>query len=603
MALTEEQKRRIREKAEAEVARERNRNEKVTPKPEPVSSVPQMAQSTPTQAEIEEYQEFLRYKEMKQQQAQPVQPVQYVVYQQSPAQQQAPVNEPTKQTKSVRTMGTNKDGLNLKQQIIGWCLFFVLALVIYIVTGHGQNLLNLLGIKNEQPQDTQQTSVQTTQTIDQNVLGTNRDDDIALVGENEGSLSPQLQESATVVNYKFPVVEGKGNTSLSDENYIKDMSNGLVERWKIALGKTNSEITLLSEKQRYEYTRNCLDAECAFIAKYENYKFADEKLQRYAQIYLYGLKYQYMALTDYLGKDETKYEEYNSLGYKLRSKAIYLINKSYGLDIPSKYSDTLLSMVSNGQIAVCESTIEDFMKGQFVTKDLDFETKSNSITIKPFNIYNNTSISLNNFSLQMHFVKDGIQISEKYLVVSEDLKANESISSRSLSVYDEFDSFYYTYSCYVYINGYSEQFEGRVNTDSQYSWQNGQLKKGGELAKGQPDYDIEKMSVGWEFHNDIGQRILQPTVRFDIKNIGTGSANSIVVKCVFKENANNKVWSENSRYVVSSSDMPLEPGVAKGVIITSSIGYTKLPMALPELTAEIYINDRFIATIPIPSTY
>ena len=171
MALTEEQKQKLRAKAAAQVAREREqqnavmRNVETTSVSEFASAGSQVTQPGPTQEEMKEYQDFLRYKEMKsQQQEQPVQPVQpvkpaqpiqYVVYQQVPVQQQPPVNEPIPEQKPVLPKGVNKDGLNLKQQIIGWCLFFVLLLVIYIVAGHGQDVLNFLGIKNK-PQQTSQ---------------------------------------------------------------------------------------------------------------------------------------------------------------------------------------------------------------------------------------------------------------------------------------------------------------------------------------------------------------------------------------------------------------------------------------------------------------
>lgn len=172
MALTEEQKRKLQEKAAQQVARERERqnamkqNVETTSVSESISSVPQVVQPAPTQEEIKEYQDFLRYKEMKSQQkdqplqqeqpvqqVQPTQPIQYVVYQQPPVQQQAPVNEPVSEPKPVQPKGVNRDGLNVKQQVIGWCLFLALLLVIYIVTGHGQDVLNFLGI-NKKPQET-----------------------------------------------------------------------------------------------------------------------------------------------------------------------------------------------------------------------------------------------------------------------------------------------------------------------------------------------------------------------------------------------------------------------------------------------------------------
>lgn len=391
----------------------------------------------------------------------------------------------------------------------------------------------------------------------------------------------------------------EGSTVLSDENFIADLSKGLVARWDIAYAKTDKEISIMSEKQHREYSTQCVAAELAYISKYNEYEFTDSKLAGYAQMYLYGLQNQYVAITEYYGNSEIQYNEYHNDGYRSRAKGIYLINKVYGLDIPSKYSDVLIDFVSLGQVYEYIDSVEALLTREMANKELKFETDKNSVTIKPFNVNNESALSIPGLSMQIHFIKDDIEVLNRYIVSFKDLNPGKNISSEEVWVYDQhFDSFYYTFSYNLQMNGYYEQIEGKIMPVVQYSW-DGKLKKAGELAEGQPDYSIEGINAGWEAHTSWNKTLYVPVVKFDVKNTGTGSAKEITVKCVFIEGDDNKVWDDEVVYVVGSSDKPLEPGYSKQAFVYSSVGYTRTPVTPPAMKAEIYINDHLIETVQI----
>ena len=603
MALTEEQKRKLREKAAQQAARERERqnavkeNVETTSASASVSSVPQREQSVPTQAELEEYQEFLRYKEMKQQQqeqpvqqAQPVPPVQYVVYQQPPVQQQVPVNEPVPEPKPVLPKGVNKDGLNLKQQIIGWCLFLALLLVIYIVTGH-----SIFGIGGNSKSSTPEVP---TTTVEGNVVQQTALSEQQVVNV---TAQPLVQQIDTNVMDKVIDVPQKGSTELSDESFLSDFTDGLVARWDFSKSKTNDELAVMSDKQMIDYLSGCVTAEMAYINKYNSYTFKDKKLGTYYQAYLYGLKKQYVGLTEYYGNNESLYNENWNDGYQIRAKNIYLINKAYGLSMPDQYNDMFIEAVSRGQAENYVSVVKSAIYNELVNKEIKVETERTAIKVRPFNITNNSGFSIENLTIVMHFIKDGIEVENRYLVSYADIASGKNVSTNEVSIYDKkFDSLYYSYSFKLDMNGYYETIEDKVIPTVQYSW-DGTLKKGGELAEDLPKFTVENLSAGWEQNYD--GKMYVPKLKFGVRNIGTGNADRVVVKCVFTYTTKNEIWSEDTYYVVGSGDSALEPGMSKTAFITSSVGYTRYIDSLPALTAKVYINDQYIMMVQVPQKY
>ncbi|MBR5961353.1 MAG: hypothetical protein IKZ98_10225 [Clostridia bacterium] len=389
----------------------------------------------------------------------------------------------------------------------------------------------------------------------------------------------------------------EGSKELSDEIFMADLSKALVSRWDVADSKTNQETSIMSDKQYREHLLNCVSAELVYLNKYADYDFTDSKLGGYAQTYLQGVQNQYIAVSEYYGISDNLYAEYYDDGYRARAKGIYLINKTYGLDIPSSHSHWLLDFVTRGQVYEYMDSVEALLTKEMANKDLKFETERQRVELKPFNINNDSALAIPGLSMQVHFVKDDIEVEYQYLVSYSDLNPEKSVSTRAATTYDYFDSLFYTYSYHLEMNGFYDTIEGKILPVVQYSW-DGKVKKAGKLAEGQPEYGIENITTGWENHATWSKTLYVPTVKFNIKNIGTGNAREIAVKCVFIEGDGNKVWDEEVAYVVGSSDKPLEPGYSKQAFVYSSVGY-RVPVTLPDLTAEIYINDQLVEIVQI----
>lgn len=105
----------------------------------------------------------------------------------------------------------------------------------------------------------------------------------------------------------------EGATELSDETFLEDLSSGLCARWDVP----DQDTSLLSDKQMVEYYTKLVNAELSYVSKYAEYTFVDEKLGDYAQNYITALQSQFIAITEYFGKDEKLYNEYWSNGYIL----------------------------------------------------------------------------------------------------------------------------------------------------------------------------------------------------------------------------------------------------------------------------------------------
>lgn len=421
----------------------------------------------------------------------------------------------------------------------------------------------------------------------------------SLIQEATSVLEMKKAETASEESEDGVESMDEGSTVLSDESFISDLSKGLIARWEISNSKTQQETSLMSDKQYREHLLDCVTAETTYLNKYNDYSFADPKLGELAQTYLNGIQNQYIAVSEYYGNSEILYSEYYSDGYRLRSKGIYAINKAYGLDIPSKYNDTLIQFVTEGQVYEYIDAVEAQLTKEMANKDLKFETGRNTVKIKPFNIYNDSALTIPNIYMQIHFIKDDIEVDYSYLVAGADLNPGKNISTEEVSVYNkQFDSLYYTYTYQLQMNGYYDQIEGKIMPTVQYSY-DGKVKKAGELAEGQPEFSLEDITAGWEAHTSWNKTLYVPTVKFSVKNTGKGSAKEITVKCVFIEGDDNKVWDDEVVYVVGSSDKPLEPGYSKQAFVYSSVGYTRTPVTPPAMKAEIYINDQLVETVQI----
>lgn len=388
----------------------------------------------------------------------------------------------------------------------------------------------------------------------------------------------------------------EGAKELSDETFLEDLSTGLTARWSIP----DKDTSIMSDKQFIEYYSQFVNSELVFLNKYTDYSFKDEKLGEYARGYISALQSQFTAITEYYGVDEKLYKEYwSENGYRGRSRYIYLINKAYGLNIPEANSEAFAEMATNGQFNNILIPNKLALQSDLSKLEPELSAEGKYLYVLPFNFTNNSPNDISSLTVKINFINDKDVIVDSETIISyEDVESGKAVSTRKVNTSDHFDHISYSYSFRVETSKIRDSFEGTVVPDIQYSW-DGTLKKNGELATGQPVLEISNLMSGWDYNSSWSQTLYVPYLKFDVRNTGTGDANSITVRCVFTNNETKQIWDEETTYVVGSSDSPLKSGYSKKAFVYASVGYKSNIGITPELTVDIYINEQLVDTVVI----
>lgn len=392
------------------------------------------------------------------------------------------------------------------------------------------------------------------------------------------------------------VTISENNAEINDESFIIDLSSGLVARW----AATTQDESIMSDKQFIEYFSSLINYELVYISKYSEYCFEDKQLNEYAHAYLNALNTQLFAITEYKGKDDSMYEHYWDEGYSNRAKYIYLINKEYGIRIPSQYSSILSQMVNTGIVYNYITSIEPKIVNECTNIELELESSISNkyLYIRPFNFCNTSIYDFTNLALKINFIdKNDVVVDSAYLVSYMNVSPGETISTNKVSTNEHFSSISYSYSFLVQTDYYSENIEGTIVPHIQYSW-DGQIKKNGELTSNKSSLEIQNLTTTWEMNTKWNKTLYVPTLRFDVLNSDTEEAIDIVAKVVFTNQETKQIWDEVTVNIISSSDYPLRSGYSKKAIVYSSVGY-KSKITPPVLTADIYINNQLTKTITI----
>lgn len=414
--------------------------------------------------------------------------------------------------------------------------------------------------------------------------------------QDEDPLLPSETMSAETDDGTVTMEEGE--TEISDESFMSDFSAGLIARWKIV----DQDTSLMSDAEYIEFMRQCLNSELVYIEKYTEYEFEDSRLGEYAHAYINALQSQFIGITEYYGKDDELFDEYYTInGYRPRTRYIYLINKQYGIKLPSEYSATLKEMLDVGRVYDIAIPVTDILETELYATELSLDTSSSSeyLYITPFNIKNNGANGISNLTVKINFYDDNdVIIDSDYLVSYENVGKDKSVSTSKARTNNHFTHISYSYSFDVQTDMYYDTFEGTVVPAIQYSW-DGTVKVDGQLADGQPVLEIQNIYSGWEMNTSWSNTLYVPVVKFDVRNVGTGEADRVVVKVVFTDDESKQIWDEVTTYVIASSDSPLKAGFSKKAFVYSSVGYKTNTVVTPNLTAEIYINDVYEETITI----
>lgn len=159
--------------------------------------------------------------------------------------------------------------------------------------------------------------------------------------------------------------KAKEETKYADEQFIKDMSEGLQARWDLNEKDEKKEGYDDIDLQSQEYKNmmiNYIQAELDCIEKYTDEKFEDSKLQEYAVKYINLLK-KHKEICEYIPVDYYgKYlDEFNPI-YDERSKIIEDLVNNYNLTVDEKHQDTLDEFKTNSQLVKDQDALEESVK-------------------------------------------------------------------------------------------------------------------------------------------------------------------------------------------------------------------------------------------------
>lgn len=126
-----------------------------------------------------------------------------------------------------------------------------------------------------------------------------------------------------------------------------------------------------------------------------------------------------------------------------------------------------------------------------------------------------------------------------------------------------------------------------------------------QSASSPTDYDVTVSVNNWIANTGWGQTLYCPNLQIKVTNNQSSSASRITVHVIFYDESEKSVWSDETSYLVSSSDSPLASGYSKTAYVTSSVGYTSKPSTsrLATVKAEIYVNDVLYKTVNINKTF
>jgi len=104
----------------------------------------------------------------------------------------------------------------------------------------------------------------------------------------------------------------------------------------------------------------------------------------------------------------------------------------------------------------------------------------------------------------------------------------------------------------------------------------------------------------WAMTNDLGNQLYVPTINLKLKNVSTGEISNSEVRVVFIDVDKKEIFDETTDYFIYKyTNSPLPIGYSKEIIIKASKGYYYALTTVPTLTAEIYIDDQLLVSVPV----
>ena len=310
-----------------------------------------------------------------------------------------------------------------------------------------------------------------------------------------------------------------------DAGFIKNMSKGLEERWKIS----DSSVTFNSDSEIKEFYRDCINAELKSIGNIEEYTFSDETLKKMAEQYVSALDSQ-IEVISYYGSNDNKYTElYLNKGYYMRAKIISQLYDDYSLNVNEKYAEIMEELVTDGRLRIgLEKIITDELTIEALggtNYEITVENKTDydfSNSWLYFNLYDDAGILVDNVCSYIESWKAGSKIKAS-------IYSNKQFDSAEMAiVYNQISTEYtpinYINNMNIYIElgtelpvettytSFNSIYTKCTVTDFSYEigyWTDGKasLKI---ILSGTKTYDIKgdsysrKCKIGWKLYNANG---------------------------------------------------------------------------------------------------
>ena len=382
-------------------------------------------------------------------------------------------------------------------------------------------------------------------------------------------------------------------------------SSDLVKGWREQAEISEVNMVHSSNQQYRAYLLSLVDSEAKYLFKYLDMGFTDTELAEYVYTYIGALQNQMVGIS-YYGDDNGLYEEYwNDLGYTVKSRMAFLINRKYGINAPGL---NITKMLDDGYNEDVKYKIKKMFTEQLSNADISLNEETYggntvySVYFNPLRICNTSGYSLGDYLVQAIFLDDkehATHILDLFWDEQEKLRDGEYFPWQpqyTYGAYDAFSSFYF--NCRFYdAKGY--RCEIKVYPPTKYSWGG----KGTHLiVDGQrtASENGKKIALeGTKTYWTTRFNLFVPAVEFALRNAGNIDIDEAIIECVFVNTDNNTEWSREKCHAVSSLDVPLSAGRARNAIVYSTIGYEKKTRKVANLKVEIYVNGEPVDTVEV----
>ena len=271
------------------------------------------------------------------------------------------------------------------------------------------------------------------------------------------------------------------------EKFVADIAAGWEARVARAAAIDENREKLMSDKEYIEYMVEVISAEYDYINKYRDAEFEEANLEKYFQDYIGALDEQYIAITEYYGQDDKLYQQYWNNGYYNRCRAMYWINRKFGMDIKKENQKNFTDLIALGKCWDMKVTIENDLMSQLTKLDWSVDSESsNAIFFSPITITNNTSYPIAFLRITANFFdKEGNKVSDSVVFSRTDIGAGNNLTDNGCMVLKAFDSI--SFLCEHHISDYYYgEYQFEVTPNIQYSWNKETVKKW-DNVKGQKE--------------------------------------------------------------------------------------------------------------------